>query len=414
MAHLVKRWWIILGAVLLLGQAVLRAANGGSPPNANPAGVAMPVYPSPYYVVQADIDPDDAREAAIRVGKMFEEYRERTKGFSGQIREKLPLYLFKSEDEYHAAGGPAATGGYFNGKAMLVGVFGKHPDANTWRLLQHVGFYQFADAVIDRNMPVWALEGMGDYFGEGIFTGDSYVMGGIPPERLRRLKTEISGGGGSHLPTVNQIVPMDRALWAAQIGNARNSDKAWSMVHFLVHGEGGKYQKLFVNYILDLNHGIAPEKAWSRNFGDGGGFEERWKDYWTGLNDNPTDEVYARATVATLTSFLARAAAQRQVFKEFEEFESAAGFDQLKIADADRLPSSLLKSAMADAARRRNISAGQTILDGPAAARNRVVMTLPDGTRLAGTFTLAKGHPADVKVQTTPPPATRPTTPHAN
>ena len=33
-------------------------------------------------------------------------------------------------------------------------------------------------------MPTWLNEGLAEYFGEGIFTGDGFVTGVISPERL--------------------------------------------------------------------------------------------------------------------------------------------------------------------------------------------------------------------------------------
>ena len=55
----------------------------------------------------------DAREAAIRMTKMAEVYHDRTQDFSGQIRTKLPFYLFKTEEEYLGAGGMRGTAGVF-------------------------------------------------------------------------------------------------------------------------------------------------------------------------------------------------------------------------------------------------------------------------------------------------------------
>jgi len=399
-----KPWLTICGLLALLAGAVARADSNFLDPEARQLRDSLPVYQSPYYVLHTDVDHDDAREALIRMTVMFAEYHDRTKGFSGEIKQKLPFYLFNSSDEYYAGGGLAGSSGVFTGDALLVAVNGHHPDAGTWHIVQHEGFHQFAAAMIGGDMPIWLNEGMAEYFGEGIFTGDSFVTGGIPPARLRRLKYEINATGDKGLPTVAQMMLVSHSLWNAQI-SIRNYDKAWSMVHFLAHGEGGKFQKLFVNFMLELNRGTAWEPAWQHNFGDGNGFEEHWKAYWLGLDANPTDDVYARATVATLTSFLARAAAQRQSFMQFADFVSAAEAGQVKIADIDWLPLRLLKLAMADVASRRESSTGDFALDGPASGPNKIVLTLPDGTKLVGTFSLNRGRPTDIKVQTLAPPS---------
>lgn len=49
------------------------------------------------------------------------------------------------------------------------------------------------------------------------------------------------------------------------------------MVHFLVYGDGGRYQEPFERYLRLLNGGVASEEAFVRVFGpDIDAFEERW------------------------------------------------------------------------------------------------------------------------------------------
>jgi hypothetical protein len=46
--------------------------------------------------------------------------------------------------------------------------------------------------VIGGELPIWVNEGMAEYFGEGIFTGDGFITGVIPPKRLRMIKETSS------------------------------------------------------------------------------------------------------------------------------------------------------------------------------------------------------------------------------
>ena len=152
-------------------------------------------YDTRYYTIYTDIAPEDEKEAAIRMTRMAEEYHERTKSFSGVIRTRFPFYLFKSPTDYYAAGGMPGSAGVFmydqhGGKLMAVA--GKKTSQDTWHVVQHEGFHQFAHAVIGGTMPIWLDEGLAEYFGESIFTGDGFVTGVIPPWRLSRLKTEIA------------------------------------------------------------------------------------------------------------------------------------------------------------------------------------------------------------------------------
>src|SRR5687768_5204815 len=76
-------------------------------------------YETDYYIMHTDLDPDAAREAAIRMTKMAEEYYERTKEFSGQINRKFPFYLYRSPQEYLRTGGIPGSSGFFDGNRLV-------------------------------------------------------------------------------------------------------------------------------------------------------------------------------------------------------------------------------------------------------------------------------------------------------
>jgi hypothetical protein len=104
-------------------------------------------YETKYYTIYTDISPDDEKEAAARMTRMVEEYHARTKDFSGTIKTRLPFYLFKSEQDYVAAGGVPGSAGVFkvdaNGSSLMA-IAGEHLTRQTWQVVQHEGFHQFA------------------------------------------------------------------------------------------------------------------------------------------------------------------------------------------------------------------------------------------------------------------------------
>src|SRR5690349_16609091 len=133
------------------------------------------------------------------------------------------------------------------------------------------------------------------------------------------------------------------------------------MVQFLAHGENGKYQTAFVEFMRDIGKGRQWDKAWLGNFGSAEGFEQRWKDYWLALPPNPTRELYAKALVSTLTGVLARATAQQQKFKTFDDLTRAVADKTIKIAPADSrdwLPPALIIEAFEQAKKARNSGYG--------------------------------------------------------
>jgi hypothetical protein len=356
----------------------------------------MPRYETKYYILYTDVPPEQAQEAALRMSRMAEEYHNRTRDFSGAVRTKFPFYLFQHREDYLAAGGMNGTDGMFNGMALYA-VAGQRLTDRTWHVVQHEGFHQFAAAVIGGERPMWINEGIAEYFGEALFTGDGFVSGVIPRWRLKRLRDEITQ---DNLLTCQRIMNVSNAEWNLNIKLA-NYDQAWSMVHFLAHGENGKYQKAFAAMMVDLSHGRPPETAWNDNFGSADGFEDRWKKWWLDLPEDPSADLYAQATIARLTSFLARATAMKQTFASFDEFHSAASVGKLKISANDWLPRDLLAEALTDADDLSKAGAQWTLLNKPSP---QIQCKLPSGARCIGSFELQHGIVvrADVKLDEKP------------
>ena len=395
------RWTValILAALWLLGPTARVA----------PAGT-LTRYESKYYTIYTDLEPDVEREAATRMTRMAEEYHDRTRGFAGQIRRKFPFYLYRNESDYLAAGGLPGSAGVFvgtsDGGGKLMAVAGQRINAYTWHTVQHEGFHQFAHAVIGGDIPTWLNEGLADYFGEGLYTGDGFVIGIVPPWRLQRLQREIDGGA---LRSVREIMAVTPQQWRAEM-NLRNYDQAWSMVHFLVHGDGGRYVPAFSQCIRAISAGKPFDVAWRSTIGQTDGFEERWRAYWLAQPRSPTHDLYQRATVATLTSFLARATAEHQPFANLSAFAKAAADDALKASPEEWLPPSLLAGAVRDAGFDDGSAAPAE--DAPADApkpdvwelkpgpthQPNLTLTTSDGTRMTGSFTLSGSHVSAVNV----------------
>lgn len=379
---------VIGGLAVFLSIALTSVADGQRDVDEEILG-KLQVYESPYYTIHTDLSPEDAREAAIRMTRMAEEYYERTKEFSGKINQRLPFFLFKELADYYEAGGLPGSAGVFRGKSLMA-VAGAKPTAGTWMVVQHEGFHQFAHAVIRGQIPVWANEGLADYFAVSVFTGDGMVSGVIPQWRLKRIQEHIRKG---EFKTTEQMMLITLREWNQKISGV-NYDQGWSMVHFLAHGENGKYQAAFAAFIREVGKGRPWKDAWADNFGtDIAGFEEKWKAWWLGLKDNSTADLYAKATTATLTSFLARAHAKKQTFDTFEEFLEAAKGGKLMAHEEDWLPPSLLNEAL-----RRGPGKAEWSLDkGPNGSR-RIVCKFDEQTTWVGSYILAGTKVAKVRV----------------
>ena len=382
---------------LLAAVITLLSLNSVSANTTPPRDVTanLTTHQTRYYIIHSDLDLDMVREAATRMTAMALEYHRRTKGFAGTIRRRLPFYLFSNPADYYAAGGIPGSIGVYNRRSLMA-LASRRGTGRLWHTIRHEGFHQFADHVIGGKLPVWIDEGLAEYFAEGIWTGDNYVTGVIPPARLRRIKAMIDS---KQVRPFLEMLMMDRLTWNTEMQN-RNYDQAWSMVHFLVNGQSGQYQKAFSDFINDISASRPWKVAFIRRFGsDVKVFENLYRRWWTSLEENPTGEKYVLAIVQTLTGYLGRAHSQRQRFPDVEAFFRSAREGRLGADRRDWLPPSLLTEAIKQAKK----SGKWSIL--MERTSPRLVLTRPDGVTFTGTFTLQNSQVRKVEVTITPPQA---------
>ncbi len=364
------------------------AVNGGQSEQESPDN-QLKTYQTKYYVIHTALDKKTVREAALRMTVVAEEYYNRTRGFSGVIREKLPFYLFSDRGRYEANGGIKGSAGLFTGR-QLMALADKNTRGHLWHIIQHEAFHQFAYYMITPRLPIWANEGMAEYFGEGVWTGDDFITGVISPGRLKRVKSLIRG---NNLLPFRQMLTMTNGHWNKH-PNIRNYDQAWSMVHFLIHGDEGKYKSAFAKYIRDISKGRTSANAFEARFGGFDSatikaFEQKYRQWWLDRPESGTRQLYIEAFTKTLTSFLARAHATGMKFEKAQDFFDSARKGDIKIDFKKHphlwLPQSLLKQSLKQVA---NLKTWSLHNDRP---NPRLILTLEQGLRFSGDFQLRPG-----------------------
>lgn len=368
-------------------------------PHSLAAQSKIATYKTKYYTLHTDLDEAGVKEAKLRTNLMAEEYARRTKGFAGTVNKALPFYLFTSQRDYLAAGGLPNTAGVFvrdprGGDKLMAWVLPEHPEWS-WHVIQHEGFHQFLVAAVGDSIPPWTNEGLAEYFGFGVFTGDDFRTGLIPQTQLEAVRTCIKED--KFVPLAD-LFKTDQEIWNSHIDldptqAGPNYVQAWSVVYFLAHADDGKHQKPFNDFLREVSKGKPATEAWKRYFGQRvDDLEKRWKTYWLELPDDPTADGYAEAAVATLTSFLARSASQRQVFTALDAFLIAAQAGQLRSHPDDWIPPALLKPILPGLDK-----LGKWTL---AKVTGRLTLTCerPDGTKIEGTYKLRGDRVQDITV----------------
>lgn len=261
----------------------------------NPPGqdwwLRAPTYRSKYYNIKTDFPPADAKPLAEHLDFTFESYWNLLSRLPIRLQRPamLDLYLFAKRDDYqnvlrsrfHSDGtgswGMCITVG---NSISLVGWRGEYSLEQMKPLLQHEGFHQVASQLF-AGLPPWANEGLAELFERGVMVDGQLVLGDFPPFDRQRLLQAIAGRRALSL---ERLLTIDSGQWNEQV---RSADaqllylEAWSLVHFLVFAEQGKYESGYLNFLVMLNRRADWRQAFVASFGlpDFKAMEAKWLAY---------------------------------------------------------------------------------------------------------------------------------------
>jgi hypothetical protein len=342
------------------------------------------LYKTAYYDLRADVAPERALEAWVRMDRAHEEYTLRTAGFAGPMRERYLFQLFTQEKDYLAAGGLPNSAGIFSYRGNAAGLEALDDNGEyLWHVIQHEGFHHFAWAQIQRQLPPWINEGLAEYFGEGEFTGDSYVFGFVYPGRLARIQEALRRGA---LKPFLAFQRTSQGEWNQEMSHL-NYDQAWAMVQFLAQGDGKKYQGAFEQYMKYLSQSVDGDTAFKKTFGSNTmEFQNAWLKYWEHADTKGNEPLEREADVKTVVSFAARANAAGIKFKTVTELLALARAKKVALPlDPVRwLPASLLESVALKPVQPKwemKLEEGKPV----------VTATYEDGVKVVGRFVVQAG-----------------------
>lgn len=370
---------IILGCLLPAGAANLQAAG-------------LVEYETPYYILATDIDVSRAPDIAQRMTRMAEEYHQRTRSFSGEIRRKFRFELYRWPEDYYAAGGPSGSGGVYTYRGRndgkLMAIAGEKTGERTWHVIQHEGFHQFAHQVMGGARPPWLNEGLAEYFGHSVFVGDGFVSGVLPTGRVKRIQLLMQND--KFMP-LEQMMLLSQGEWNAELQSV-NYDMGWSLVQFLAHGDNDKYQKPFERFMIDIGRGADWRDVWLKQFGSIRGFEQRWRNYWLNLEESPSRDLYRKAGLSILTSYLARANLQGERYDDYDAMITAIKVHRSSRPSKDALPNYLVDSAF-----RWLDDVKEAKIENHPNGSQEIHLTLSDGQYAIGQYTRKGKRIKDVK-----------------
>jgi hypothetical protein len=261
----------------------------------------LTVYRSKHYRIFTNLSQRETVPYGRHMDALFEQYDKRFSGLGDKQIERMPLYLFETEQQYNRFLqehdiDATHSGGMFFVTHQLQGLAtwtNSRSRRKTFEVLQHEGFHQFAWHAIGPNLPVWLNEGLAQYFEHAVLDEDGRMSLGLTSRaRIERVQAAIERGDA--LPTIT-LMRITGKQWANVLRN--NPDRAnllyaqsWSLAYFLIHSSEGEHQPKLLDYLKRLAKGDRPDDALLMAFGKDGltPLAEKWRTF---ALSQQTDEI---------------------------------------------------------------------------------------------------------------------------
>ncbi len=158
------------------------------------------------------------------------------------------------------------------------------------RTLYHEGFHQFMFAVVSPEAPIWANEGIAEYFSNATWNGRDFTLGEVPVESLYIIQQAVKSG--SYVPLRRLFAMTDEQWVKTSVADSKQAvllySEAWSVVHFLIHSDGGRHAQMLNRLLKEVAGGQVASSAMEDVFGnDYKQLEDAWARYVMTLKPSP-------------------------------------------------------------------------------------------------------------------------------
>ncbi|HNX25898.1 MAG TPA: DUF1570 domain-containing protein [Phycisphaerae bacterium] len=309
-------------------------------------------FKTTHYVIYTDWDICDSMIARIRLECNYRSFRRLAVKLYRPMPGRCNVYLFADVNDYYAAGGfPNTRGCYIwtrmgkrNPKVWLMAWL----NGSVFEVMQHEGFHQFAMNAFPQ-IPLWLNEGLAEYFNYAKWTGDELLEGFVSANQLAIVRNAL---------LKNAFAPMKKFMtisdeeWKNGLRSEANLNycQAWSIVHFFMHADDGKYRENFEKFLCQLARGTKADEAWKSCFAENvETIEAEYKNWWL-TKAEETAELDSIACARIFISFIGRNFTKGYQPINFETFVKDANDGRLKLAVSqdkeNYLPDSLLNWAL--------------------------------------------------------------------
>lgn len=261
-------------------------------------------YTTHHYTLYTNLARVEAALFGRHMDIVFDQYAKRFRYFRSRSNETMSFYLFRTQQDYlsfldrHGING-SNTGGIFFVQPNIRGLATwtkNKPRSKTFSVLQHEGFHQFAYDRLGPDLPIWANEGLAQFFEDSILVDKRLVVGLRNGRRIKHVKSAILDGS---IIDLNEMLRMTPEQWHQTLAsdNKRGPllyDQAWSMVYYMVANRKVR-QEAFGRYLEKISRGWDPTGAFEKEFGqDTAAFRKGWQKFALTMQPNAINTVVER------------------------------------------------------------------------------------------------------------------------
>ncbi|HUR38383.1 MAG TPA: DUF1570 domain-containing protein [Planctomycetota bacterium] len=245
----------------LRAQELLNVLRGPLWPRVNKSETA-------HYTLRSDLPAGRCREMIDHIEAMRSLYEE-TLGLPSGEGRKSDLLVFNAPEGFYqymdttSGGRSESVLGYFNPwYGQMVLYEDPEPD-ETLRVIAHEGFHQYLHGVL-MSAPIWFNEGMAEYVGAAkVERGKVIEKVRLQEGRLLDLKLALKYGWQPESFSKIMVEPKSEFYGDKA---AFKYAQAWSMIHFFMNAEKGRWKDRMAAYAKRLFAGDSAEEAYAAVF----------------------------------------------------------------------------------------------------------------------------------------------------
>jgi tetratricopeptide (TPR) repeat protein len=228
---------------------------------------------SPNFIVVSNAGEGEARRTAVQFERIRNLYHQTIMAISGSKTPVVTVLAVK--DEYSLR--ELMPEYWEKGREHLVGLFAKwmHQDYAALRLdITHANlaypyapiyheYYHVVSAPYFRNLPLWLIEGLADFYGHAEFVGKEAHVGLVDVNVLNSIRRR-------------GLIPLDilfKVDYSSPYYRNENDvpifyEESWALTHYLLAGDNQAHRQLLIDYVNALSQGATEEQAAEKAFGD--------------------------------------------------------------------------------------------------------------------------------------------------